>query len=66
MSQTEGMRRRLNSDISDMQELASRNTSISTIYGHKNSEDQSKIVDNFIPCQFDGIFDDFFQVKDKK
>ena len=37
-----GQRRRLNSDISDMQELVSRNTSISTIYGHRNSEDQSK------------------------
>eukprot|EP00093_Oithona_nana_P007854 07854.XXX_174757_178252_1 [CDS] Oithona nana genome sequencing. len=36
-----GQRRRLNSDISDMQELVSRNTSISTIYGHRNSEEQS-------------------------
>jgi len=37
-----GQRRRLNSDISDMQELVSRNTSISTIYGHRNSEEQSE------------------------
>ena len=47
MSQTEGQRRRLNSDISDLQsELASRNTSISTIYGQqhgkKDSEDQNQ------------------------